>query len=137
MKRGWAWLAAAWVVAFVATLAALFIGEVMGMVPSQLCWYQRIAMFPLALILGMAAYADDRRGAAYARPFAAAGAAIAGYHAALMAGWVPSWWVPCGAGPSCSQQDQVALGGLQLPWLSLVAFVTIFALLTAYLQRTR
>ncbi len=96
MKRGWAWLAAAWVVAFVATLAALFIGEVMGHTPCLLCWYQRIAMFPLALILGMAAYADDRRGAAYARPFAAAGAAIAGYHAALMAGWVPSWWVPCG-----------------------------------------
>jgi disulfide bond formation protein DsbB len=137
MKRGWAWLAAAWIVALASTLAALFIGEVMGKTPCMLCWYQRIAMFPLALILGMAAYADDRSGAAYARPFAAAGAAIAGYHAALMAGWVPTWWVPCGAGPSCSQQDQVAFGGLQLPWLSLVAFVAIFALLTAYLQRTR
>jgi disulfide bond formation protein DsbB len=53
--RAWRWLAAAWVLALLSTLAALFIGEVMGMTPCVLCWYQRILMFPLALILGMAA----------------------------------------------------------------------------------
>ncbi len=35
---GWGWLSAAWAVALVSTLAALFIGEVMGMTPCQLCW---------------------------------------------------------------------------------------------------
>jgi disulfide bond formation protein DsbB len=45
----------------VSTFAALFIGEVMGMTPCQLCWYQRILMFPLAVILGMAAFGNDRR----------------------------------------------------------------------------
>ena len=63
MKQGWLWLMAAWGVALAATLGALFIGEVMGMTPCLLCWYQRIFMFPLALILGMAAFAEDRRGA--------------------------------------------------------------------------
>ena len=64
-STGWLWLSAAWVVALVSTLAALFIGEVMGMTPCQLCWYQRILMFPLAVILGMAAFGNDRRGALF------------------------------------------------------------------------
>uniref|UniRef100_UPI002FC682D4 disulfide bond formation protein B n=2 Tax=unclassified Hydrogenophaga TaxID=2610897 RepID=UPI002FC682D4 len=61
--RAWAVLVVAWGVALVSTLGALFLGEVMGMTPCLLCWYQRIFMFPLALILGMAAFAEDRRGA--------------------------------------------------------------------------
>ena len=83
----------AWGIALVVKLSALFIGEVMGMTPCLLCWYQRIFMFPLALILGMVAFAEDRRGAVYALPLAIGGVAVAGYHSALIAGWVPKWWV--------------------------------------------
>lgn len=136
-SQAWRWLVAAWVVALAATLAALFLGEVMGMTPCLLCWYQRIAMFPMAIILGIAAFADDRRGAVYALPFAVAGAALGAYHTALIAGWVPAWWVPCGTGPSCSRQDLAILGGIQLPWLSLAAFLGVLSLLYVYLQRTR
>ncbi len=127
----------AWAVALVSTLGALFIGEVMGMTPCVLCWYQRIFMFPLSIILGIAVFAEDRRGALYALPFATGGVALAAYHTALVAGWVPQWWIPCGSGPSCSQQALVILGNIQLPWLSLAAFVAIAASLTLYLQRTR
>jgi len=134
---GWAWLSAAWVVALVSTFAALFIGEVMGMAPCQLCWYQRILMFPLVVILGMAAFGNDRRGAIYALPLALGGVAVAGYHTALIAGWVPQWWIPCGAGPSCSDQKLVILGNIQIPWLSLLAFIAIVALLLVYLRKTR
>ena len=136
-SAGWAWLSAAWAVALVSTFAALFIGEVMGMTPCQLCWYQRIFMFPLAVILGMAAFGNDRRGAVYALPLALGGAAVAGYHTALVAGWVPQWWIPCGAGPSCSDQKLVILGDIQIPWLSLLAFSAIAALLLVYLRKTR
>lgn len=137
MKKCWMWIAAPWVIALIATASALFIGEVMGMTPCLLCWYQRIFMFPLALILGMAAFADDRRGAVYALPLALGGAAMAAYHAALVAGWVPKWWVPCGAGPSCSEQRLEILGGIPIPWLSLAAFITITILLFVYLRKTR
>jgi disulfide bond formation protein DsbB len=136
-STGWAWLSAAWAVALVSTFAALFIGEVMGMMPCQLCWYQRILMFPLAVILGMAAFGNERRGAVYALPLALGGAAVAGYHSALVAGWVPQWWIPCGAGPSCSDQKLVILGDIQIPWLSLLAFTAIVALLLVYLRKTR
>ena len=91
-STGWLWLSAAWPVALLSTFAALFIGEVMGMTPCQLCWYQRILMFPLVVILGMAAFGSDRRGAIYALPLAVGGVAMAGYHTALVAGWVPQWW---------------------------------------------
>lgn len=136
-NTGWVWLSAAWAVALVSTFAALFIGEVMGMTPCQLCWYQRILMFPLAVILGMAAFGNDRRGAIYALPLALGGVAMAGYHTALVAGWVPQWWIPCGAGPSCSDQKLVILGDIQIPWLALLAFTAIVALLTVYLRKTR
>ena len=137
MKRNWIWLMAAWAIALSATLGALFIGEVMGMTPCLLCWYQRIFMFPLALILGMAAFAEDRRGAVYGLPLAIGGAAIAGYHTALVANWVPKWWIPCGSGPSCSEQSLELLYAIQIPWLSLLAFVAIAISLIAYLRKTR
>ena len=132
----WWWLLAAWIVALTATLSALFIGEVMGMTPCVLCWYQRIAMFPLALILGMAVFAEDRRGAVYAMPFVLAGLALAAYHSALIAGWVPQWRVPCGTGPSCSQQALVILGDIQIPWLSFGAFAALVSLLLLSLRKT-
>lgn len=137
MKRGWNWLMAAWATALTATLGALFIGEVIGMTPCLLCWYQRIFMFPLALILGMAAFAEDRRGAVYALPLTLGGAATAAYHSALVAGWVPKWWVPCGAGPSCSEQDLEIIGGIPIPWLSLLAFLIIASLLVVCLRKVR
>ena len=137
MERGWLWFMTAWGIALVSSHGALFVGGVIGMTRCLLCWYQRIFMFPLALILGMAAFAEDRRGAVYALPLALGGAAMAGYHSALIAGWVPKWWVPCGSGPSCSEQSLEILGGIQIPWLSLAAFMAIVILLFVYLRKTR
>jgi disulfide bond formation protein DsbB len=123
-------------VALLATAVALFLGEVMGMVPCTLCWYQRIAMFPLALILGLACLANDRRGAVYGLVLAWPGLLVAAYHTLLIAGFVPQAWVPCGAGPSCLKQDLALFGGLQLPWLSLLAFALIVGFLTLHLKKT-
>jgi disulfide bond formation protein DsbB len=136
MKLNWMILLAAWLVAVVATASALFIGEVMMMVPCQLCWYQRIFMFPLAIVLGMACFSDDRRGAVYALPLAVGGLLIAAYHTLLVAGLVPKSWIPCSAGVSCADQKLEILNGIQIPWLSLVAFFIITLLLTLFLRRT-
>lgn len=129
-------LLVAWLAAVVSTGSALFIGEVMGMIPCVLCWYQRIAMFPLALMLGMAFYSEDRRGAVYALPLALVGAAFAGYHSLLVAGLIPKTWIPCGAGASCADQKLNFFYGIELPWLSLAAFVAIAISLSLYLRRT-
>ncbi len=136
MKRGWMYLLAAWLVAVVATAGALFIGEVMGMAPCVLCWYQRICMFPLAIVLAIACYSDDRRGAVYALPLALGGVGLATYHTLLVAGLVSKSWIPCGAGVSCADQKLEILNGIQIPWLSLAAFLLILGLLTIYLRKT-
>ena len=134
MPLQWLCLLSAWLLAVVATASALFIGEVMLMLPCQLCWYQRICMFPLAIILGMACYSDDRRGAFYALPLALIGAGIALYHTLLLAEFIPKAWIPCSAGVSCADQKLEILNGTPIPWLSLAAFVAIAALLLLFLR---
>ena len=137
MSRPWLPLLRAWLVSIVATGSAVFIGEVMGMTPCVLCWYQRIAMFPIALVLGMSLYSEDRRGAVYALPMALIGLVIAGYHSLLVAGLVPQTWTPCSAEASCANQKLNVFWGLDLPWLSLASFAAIAAFLFVYLRRTR
>lgn len=136
MKDHWALLALAWLIAAVATAGALFIGEVMGMTPCVLCWYQRIFMFPLALVLGIACFANDRRGAVYALPLALGGSVLAAYHTLLVAGHIPKAWIPCGTGVSCADQKLEIFDGVQIPWLSLAAFLLIAILLIVYLRKT-
>lgn len=135
-RRSQAMLMGAWLSALLATAVALFLGEVMGMKPCQLCWYQRIAMFPLVMILGVAAWSEDRRGAIYALPLAVLGAAVALLHVLLTARVIPALWMPCDAQAPCSDQRLDFLGGIQLPWLSLAAFVLISCLLAGVLRVT-
>ncbi len=115
----------AWIVALCASLGALFIGEVMGQTPCILCWYQRAFMFPLAVILAMAAFRSDHQVWIYALPLAAIGLLIAGYHSLLFYGFIPEGIVPCGQGPSCSDAKMTIFGSVPLPVLSLLAFVAI------------
>jgi hypothetical protein len=69
----WTPLFLAWLLALLATAGALFLGEVMGKTPCVLCWYQRIAMFPLVLVLGLGLFASDARSVRYALPLAGRG----------------------------------------------------------------
>ncbi|WP_286084348.1 disulfide bond formation protein B [Agrobacterium sp. FDAARGOS_525] len=86
-----AWLAifSAWIIAMGSTLGALFIGEVMGQAPCDLCWHQRAFMFPLAVLLAVAAFRSDARAWIYAVPLAAAGWSIAAFHNLLYFNIIP------------------------------------------------
>jgi disulfide bond formation protein DsbB len=130
----WNMLFLCWLIAGVATLGSLFFSEVMDRVPCVLCWYQRIFMFPIAIILTIACFSEDRRGAVYAWALAAGGAVVAGYHTLLVAGWIPKSWLPCQAGISCADQKLDILNGLQIPWLALAAFLLILILLSLFLR---
>lgn len=106
----WGPLFAAWMVTLVATLGALFIGEVMGQTPCVLCWYQRVFMFPLAIVLGVGVFREDTRVWLYAGPLALVGFLIAAYHSLLYFGFVAEALKPCGKGPSCSDAAMTILG---------------------------
>ena len=128
-QRHWAPLFAAWLIALLATAGALFLGEVMGMTPCVLCWYQRIAMFPLVPILGLSLWRGDGMARTYGLPLAFAGLALAAWHSGLYAGILPAPIVPCTEnGPSCTGEAQMILG-LPIPYLSAVAFAAILACL--------
>lgn len=128
-ESGWTFLFLAWLVATLATLAALFLGEVMGLTPCVLCWYQRICMFPLVLILAAGLFPFDRRVVRYALPLAAAGWLLAAFHWAVASGLVPERVTPCTKGVPCSVDPVVWLGFITLPMLSVLAFSAIVALL--------
>lgn len=121
-------LLTAWGLALFASLAVLFIGEVMGQAPCVLCWYQRIAMLPLALLLGIAVWRGDLQIWRYALPIAVAGVLVAGFHTLLYYGVIPEGITPCGDGPSCTDAE-MTIFGLAIPVLSLAAFLGLIALL--------
>lgn len=104
--------------------------------PCVLCWYQRIAMFPLALLLGVAAFRSDIGIWRYALPLSAAGLSVAAYHSLMYAGILAAPIVPCRAGPSCSGDGMVFLG-IPLPYMSALAFVAITVLLVPFSRRAR
>lgn len=121
----WLLLFLAWLLALLATAGALFLGEVMGKTPCVLCWYQRIAMFPLVLVLGIGLFSSDVRSALYALPLAGVGWGIAAYHLLVFWGAVSEALVPCGSGSSCADADVQVAGMVPIPLLSLAAFTGI------------
>ena len=133
----WTLVFAAWVVACAATLGALFFSEVMELPPCVLCWYQRIFMFPLALLLPFGLFPFDPRVTRYALPLPVVGSFIALFHVLLVAGFIPERIQPCMQGVPCSRQPLVLFGFLDIPLMSLIAFSTLVALLSAARFRSK
>jgi len=128
---GWALIFSAWLIATVSTLCALFLGEVMGNTPCVLCWYQRIAMFPLVFVLAAGLFPFDPRVVRYALPLALAGLGLALLHLALIAGWIPESIKPCQQGVPCSNVTLVWFGFVTIPLLSVFSFSLVVTLLLA------
>ncbi len=127
----------AWLVALVATLGSLYFSEVRGFVPCTLCWYQRILMYPLVLLLGVATYRQDERGFAYVLPLSLAGMFVSTYH--VLEQNVPGFGAPalCAAGVPCSAKYINWLGFISIPVLALTAFTIITVLLFVSRARAR
>ena len=108
----------AWLIALISTLGSIYYGEVMGVEPCRLCWYQRICMFPLALFLGIATMKGDRDLALYCFPLVTIGAVIAFYHSIIQI--APQVHVEA----LCGHSNYCTLAG-PLPFFSTLAFVAI------------
>ena len=124
----WTLIFVAWLIASVSTLGALFFGEVMQLPPCVLCWYQRIFMFPLVLILPIGLFPLDRKVVRYGLPLAVLGWLFAVFHLLLVAGVIPESIKPCTQGVPCSQTVIEWFGFVTIPLLSAVAFSVIVAL---------
>jgi disulfide bond formation protein DsbB len=134
----WALVFAAWLVAASATLGALFMSEVMGFAPCVLCWWQRIFMFPLVLILALGLFPLDPKVTRYALPLAAIGLLVAGFHVLLTMGIIPETLVPCRQGIPCKTIQIEWFGFVTIPLLSFFAFLVLTLLLvTAHLKSSK
>ncbi len=122
----------AWMIALVAMVGSLFFSEVMELPPCVLCWYQRIAMYPLVLIIGTGIILRDARLKAYALPLCLIGLVIAGYHNALYYGLITESLTPCTEGISCTSRQIEWLGFITIPLMALAAFISMTICLLFY-----
>lgn len=126
----------AWVIALVSMLGSLYFSDVLKYAPCVLCWYQRIPMYPLVLIIPIGIVSHDKKLYQYVLPLSIIGFLIALYHNLLYYHVINETFSPCTAGVSCVTRF-FEFGFISIPLLSLVAFasISICMLLSKKLQK--
>ena len=107
------------------------------MPPCSLCWYQRICLYPLTLVIAVGIVLRDGKLVHYALPLVLAGLGIAVYHNLLYYGVIPESLSPCTAGVPCSSRQIDWLGFIGIPLMSLAAFVALLLTLLAHRRAQR
>jgi len=114
-----------WIVSLFATLGSLYFSEVMKYEPCTFCWYQRILMYPLVLIIGIAYIQRNAKIAATTLVFSIIGACLALYHYGIQkVPFLHDNAASCGRVP-CTGEYMNWFGFVTIPFLSLVAFLLI------------
>lgn len=119
-------------IALFSTLGSLYFSEVLHFPPCILCWYQRIAMFPLAVILFVGILKKDKLLPLYVLPLSFFGLVVSFYQNFLYFNVLPQVSSPCTVGVSCSAKFIQILGFLDIPQLSFIAFLLITAIMLSY-----
>jgi disulfide bond formation protein DsbB len=114
-----------WTVSLVATLGSLYFSEVRGYEPCTLCWYQRILMYPIVLISGIALFQKNVKIALTTAIFSIIGGSISLYHYGLQKISILSDNAPACGNVSCTGQYINYLGFITIPFLALTAFLII------------
>ena len=119
----------AWIVAIVTTLGSLYYSEHAGFLPCELCWYQRILMYPLVIVLGVGWLRRDRKVWMAAAPFVVIGAPLSLYH--WLVERVPAFAESssCSIVAPCTSPYFEKLGFVTLAWMCLSSFLLIGTLL--------
>ncbi|MBS2968051.1 disulfide bond formation protein B [Metabacillus sp. KIGAM252] len=119
------WLLFAWIASFASTLGSLYFSEIVGFVPCDLCWYQRILMYPQVIILGIAIAKKDYSIALYSLILSSIGALISIYHYSLQKiPFLADHAGSCGRIP-CTGEYINWLGFITIPFLALIGFTMI------------
>ena len=112
-------------IAAVATVGSLYFSEVAGYVPCRLCWFQRIAMYPVAVVALVGLIRRDNSARWYLLPLAVAGGAVSAYHSMIEQGWLADSESCALAGPSCADVWFRTFGFMTLALMALAGFVSI------------
>jgi len=113
-------------IALVTTLGSLYYSEVAGYPPCTLCWYQRIAIYPQVVVLGVAALRRDRKVWMTSIPLALIGTAISVWHIVIERN--PALAGPCDPSNPCTIKWVEEFGFLTVPTMALIAGISFIAL---------
>ncbi|MDD3342897.1 MAG: disulfide oxidoreductase [Sulfurospirillaceae bacterium] len=125
----WNILFLCWLVALIATLGSLFFSDVMHFPPCVMCWYQRICMYPLVVLFGIALLPQDTTVLKYASPLVYIGLFFAIYQNLLYYKILPEAAQPCSQGVSCTSDYINWFGFITIQLLSLFAFSLLLGLI--------
>lgn len=126
----------AWLVALVATAGSLIYSEVIHFIPCRLCWFQRIAMYPMAVVLLVGAIRKDRAVKFYALPLAMTGLAISIWHYTIQV-FPTLEGGSCDPSNPCSGRYVEVFGAISIPFMAGAGFTLIAVLLAFYVRASR
>lgn len=124
-----------WLIALFSLLGSLYFSEILHFPPCALCWYQRIAIYPLVLLVPVGIIRKDKNLPYYVLPLSVIGGLIAFFHNLLYYKVIPESAGPCTLGVSCTTKYIEWLGFVSIPLLSLLAFIVITALMIYSIKR--
>ena len=134
-QNSWSLIFGAWLISCISMGGSLFFSEVMEFPPCILCWYQRIAMYPLVAIFMVGLFPLSKEVFKYSAPFVALGWLIALWHNLLHLGIIKEDLSPCREGVSCSTVYINWMGFITIPLLSFVAFSLLGIILFIFYRR--
>ncbi len=125
-----------WLISMISMFGSLFFSEVMEFPPCALCWYQRIAMYPLVALFLVGSFRGAKETFYFSIPLVVIGWIMAVYHNLLHYEIVPETASPCREGVSCATVYIEWLGFITIPMLSFFAF-SLIGFILIYLQRKK
>ena len=138
-EQGWVLIFICWLIAMAALFGSLFFSEVMALKPCVLCWWQRIFIYPLAVLFLVGLFPQknkvDCSVVRYTLPLAIIGLGFAIYHYLVYSGFIPESLQPCSKDLSCTEINLELMGFVTIPMLSIFAYSAIIMLLLIYRKR--
>jgi disulfide bond formation protein DsbB len=128
----------AWLVSVIATLGSLYFSEIKGFIPCDLCWFQRIFMYPLVVILGIGTFQSDISVKKFVLPLSIVGGLISLFH--YLEQKIPGFGGirPCVSGVPCSAEYINWFGFVTIPFLALTAFTLItISMIYLFLKKSK
>ena len=129
-----------WLVGWASIFGSLYFSEIMGFIPCELCWWQRLLIYPLAIFATVAIIRKEYASFSYyVLPFSVTGLVLSAYHSLLQWGFIEHNLLDCseGAAVSCSDPEIMVFGFITIPFLAFLAFLalTLVSFVSIYLTR--
>lgn len=137
LKNNFAFIYAAWLISITSIFGSLFFSSILELPPCFLCWYQRIFIFPLGIILAVGFLKKDISVFWYAFPLAVMGLGVSFYHNLLYYKLIAEPLIPCSGGVSCTENQFELFGFISIPLMALLSLSSILILLILFAKKTK